>query len=545
MWTPFIFETVHFAVNFFGSIVSFAIFWLYFDGWRVRRNRDEWPLLVGYILLAVSFIIHATSVEDILLRQSVLEQISPLLPLLLFGGSRVGALVLIMFGLLLDPLPQHPGHATGTWWQKPIVTSKTQAFLLSSGLSLSLIAGIKIALPVLAGIIAWLYWRRATTGLERHLKPIARGFFVFALSELVGLAELWREGVSVEVASWTAPFGPLWILEHGLLMLAITLLGWWVWQYLLKRFFSQLFIIFTAFIVGTFLLMTLVFTGMLLHNMRQSALHQLGTDTRVLKLALTSKQDELLSDVTSFAQRADIAHAVVEEEREDLQAASEAFLLTTAESSLVVVTSEGEVMARGEDRTAVAGSLSEDALVKTALAGEAVVSAVSAPGVVAPAIVVQAAAPIRQGSTVVGAAVLSAVLDNAFVDGIKDATGLEAAIYSGATLSATTLVAADGTSRWVGMVEDNSTVLQTVLGENTEYTGSITLLHAPYFAAYLPLHDREGVVIGMLFAGQPQLLLWQTVGRSIELIYVLVSLLGMASLIPAFLVARYIAFQVR
>lgn len=545
MWIPFIFETAHFALNFFGSVVSFAIFWLYFEGWRARRNRDEWPLLIGYALLALSFIIHATSIEDVLLQQSVLEDIAPQLPLILFAVTRSVAFILIMTGLLLDPLPQRPTANPGPWWQKPVATSKPRALLLSGGLSLSLLVGIKLALPVLAGIIGWLYWRRGTLGLERHLKPIGRGFFVLAASELLGLAELWREGTTVGLYTLTAPFGPLWILEHVLLVVAIVMLGRWVWQYLLKRFFSQLFIVFTAFTVTTFLLMTLVFTGMLLNNMRQSALTQLATDTRVLTLALDSKKDELLSAVKSFAQRSDIATALSADKRANLQAASEDFLIATAESSLAVVSADGEVVARGEDGSAVGQSLSENPLIKEALAGKSVVSVVTAAGVIAPEIQVHAAAPIKRGSTVVGAALLGATLDNAFVDGVKAATGLEATLYSDATLSATTLTAADGTSRWVGITEDDPVITRTVLEQNQAYTGTVTLLHAPYFAAYLPLHDRAGKVIGMLFAGQPQLALWQTVGRSIELIYFVVALLGAASLVPAYIVARYIAFQVR
>jgi hypothetical protein len=545
MWIPFIFETAHFALNFFGAVVCFAIFWLYFEGWRARRNNDEWPLLIGYLALAISFIVHATSVEDVLLRQSILEQLNPHLPIILFGGLRLTALVFIIFGLLLDPLPQRPVPVEQPWWTKPLATPRARAVLLGGGVSLSMLVGIKLAIPVLSGVIAWIYWRRATTGLERHLKPIAIGFCILALSGVVGLAELWRQGPTLTLYTVTAPFGPLWILEHVLLGAAIGVLGRWVWQYLLKRFFSQLFLIFTAFTVTIFLVMTLVFTSLLIYDMRQHALQQLATDTRVLTLALGSKQEALLSDAKSFAQRGDITAAVVERRTDVLQEASQDFLLATAESSLAVVTAEGEVLARGEDGSAVGESLSEDPLVRTALAGESAVSVVQIPGVLAPGIVVQAAAPVKHNGSVVGAALIGSILDNAFVDGVKAATGLETAIYSGTTLSATTIVAADGTSRWIGITEDDPAIVKAVVEEDHEYTGSVTLLHAPYFAAYLPLHNHEGSVIGMLFAGVPQLVLWQTVGRSIEVIYLLVALLAAASLIPAFFVARYIAFQVR
>jgi hypothetical protein len=47
----------------------------------------------------------------------------------------------------------------------------------------------------------------------------------------------------------------------------------------------------------------------------------------------------------------------------------------------------------------------------------------------------------------------------------------------------------------------------------------------------------------MLFAGEPQIALLQTASRSIELTFLVSAVLTIASIIPAFAVARYLAAQ--
>jgi len=153
--------------------------------------------------------------------------------------------------------------------------------------------------------------------------------------------------------------------------------------------------------------------------------------------------------------------------------------------------------------------------------------------------------PIRDPSTnlIVGAADGSLVLDSAFVDGIKQATGLESSIYAGNVSSATTFVAPDGVTRWIGVKQTNNSVVQTVLKKGQIYKGSLDIQNSQYLAVYEPLKDIDNNIIGMLFIGQPQLDVLKTAGRSVELTFVVTVVLLMLAIIPAFLIARHISRQ--
>src|SRR3990172_7994230 len=119
----------------------------------------------------------------------------------------------------------------------------------------------QVLFPILGGIVAWLYLRRATVGLERHLKVVTVSFFVLSLSELLSLSSLFVKSTNVGVYQLVAPFGWLWITEHLVMLFGVGMLGKWVWNYLTQRLQPQLFMIFTSMILGIFLLTTTVFTA--------------------------------------------------------------------------------------------------------------------------------------------------------------------------------------------------------------------------------------------------------------------------------------------
>lgn len=535
MWLIFFLENAHFALNFLAALVMFAVFWLYYEPWKVRRNRDEVPLLLGYLLLAISFVIHAVFVENPAIRSSLFGEHTHDL-LLIF--TRLPGYLLLAFGVLLDPLPHRPTNLTTPLSSPP---SRPQP---AAG-ALPLLTLLSVSYPLMAGIVGWLYWRRSTKGLEHHLRPVGLAFGALALTELLNLGRLGRDSAIVNIHMLLAPFGPVWIVEHTLLATAVFMLGRWVWQYLLKRLQSQLFMIFVTTILIIFLLTTVTFTGLLLANIRAGILSQLQTDSQVLQLSIQSKQAEMQAKAEVVANHASVKSALQAGDQAALSQLAQDLLVAKGDSSLVIVAATGQVLARGEDATRVGDSLSDDPVISLALRGESIASVIVSDGVVAPNVVVRAAAPIRVDQAVIGAVATDAPLDTAFVDGVKAATGLEAAIYGRDILSASTLVTSDNRSRWLGVKEESETVRRTVLEQAQPYAGPVTILHVPYFAAYLPLLNNQQQPVGMLFSGQPQLSTWKTAGRSIELTFGLVALLLVLSIVPAYLTARHIVYQLR
>lgn len=527
MWTHFFFENLHFAVSLFAALVFFAVFWLYFDAWTGKKTIREGFRWAGFLLLSLSFFLTATQIESTVLPASFLgEELTGWLMVVLRGGGYVALIV----SLIVDPLQSRPRMSAGM----VVLGAQTQVF--SSLFALSF--------PLFSALVSLMYLRRATVGLEHHLKPKAAAFFMLSLYEFIKLSNLLRSTTNVGILQLVSPFGPLWIVEQLLLITAAAILGGWVFGYLLKRFMSQLFMFYTAAIVAIFLVTTVTFTGLLLKSLEDETLRQLTTDVKVLEFTLDSKKQTALSDAQLLAQNTDIVTGIVEGERKTLADLAEKFLLTKQQNFLVVVDSDGRVMARGEDRERVGDSLSDDPLVKQVLAGRSAVTVYSQAGALSPLISVRAAVPVKNEEKLVGAIVVGSQIDNTFVDGIKAATGLEATIYGGDRIAATTLRAQDGKSRLLGIKESHKQVTTQVLTQGESFSGDTTSENVPYFGAYLPLKDVEDNPVGMLFVGKPQTTVLRTAGRAIEFTFISAVVLIFLALLPAYLISRYMTYQI-
>ncbi len=516
MWTAFFFDNAHFAANFFAALVFFAMFWLYFDAWLERKAWDEVPKLLGILLLSVSFVIHAT-------------QLGSGSDSIYFLVTRIVGYLFLIVGVVLDPLQPAP---------------KTRGLSVSS-----FVLGIKYyvlsitAFPILSAIVTWLYLRRATVGLERHLKTVTIAFFVLTVSEALGLGGLFIKSPNVWVYKLVAPFGVIWIAQHIMMFMGVGILGGWVWQYLTKRLGPQLFMIFTATILGIFLITTTVFTALLLKNMQDETLARLETDVKVLGYGIESRKQQVLSDASSLAQREDFSVMVSESNRVGISPLVGKYLLNKALSSLIVVDNDGRVLARGEDRERVGDSLSSDGMVERGLLGKEVASVVVKDGVLSPEVLVKAVSPVVVDGKTVGAVVAGIKIDNAFVDGIKLATGLEAAVYGQDVLAATTQVSTDGKSRWVGTRNQGLGIRDQVLGKGKSYSGSQNVLNTPYFVSYMPLKDVDDVAVGMLFVGRPQVSVLAAASKSIEATFLATAVLVVIAVGPAFVISKFIADQ--
>lgn len=536
MWTEFFLQHLHFTVYIFAAVVFFAIDWLYFDAWLGRRDRREVPLLVGYLLLALSFGVEATISDFAFLPNPLLATD---ITVQLIGIARFIGFLGIIYTIYIVPLtsrPRTPGITRRQFAPAAIVA--TSLFGIPYGNFF-----VAALYPALAYVTGLLYYRRTTAGLERQLGGITTGFFWLSVSSFFALAHLFRATSNVLIFRLVAPFGVIWLAEHVSLAVAVFLLGRWLWYYLLKRFESQLFLVFITTGVLFFLVTAVSFSTLLLNNLQQDKLASLATDARVLNLALESKAQETLSDAQLLAQNTALKNTLAGRDLSGLATLAQTTLLTKRDSILLIVNQSGQVFARGEDTERVGDSLSDDPLVRYVLTGRPASSVVTREGAFAPVVSVRSGAPVIAGDQVIGAVIVGTILDNAFVDNIKRATGLEAAVYGQNVLSATTQVAPDGTSRWIGVTETRTDINATVIDQGLSLSTINTLFNIDYIASYLPLKDITGATVGMLFVAEPQSVLLTTAGRAIEITFAIAAALIVLSLVPAFLVSRYIAYQ--
>src|SRR5437879_6207981 len=76
MWTQFILQNLHFAINIFAALVFFGVGWLYLDAWTQKRRMIEGVRIVSFVLLSLSFLIWSIHIEGTLLTTSVLPAVA-------------------------------------------------------------------------------------------------------------------------------------------------------------------------------------------------------------------------------------------------------------------------------------------------------------------------------------------------------------------------------------------------------------------------------------------------------------------------------------
>ena len=545
-------QNLHFAISLFTSLVFFAVFWLYFDAWTNKKDRKELFKWIGLVLISVSFLIHATFIESSVLGESIFGKTSDTITVII---RFLGFLSLII-GLILDLLQQEPEvkglneskENTETPAKSEVSTNAPKTIKVKNVPAVAVSGkayGLVFALPVAAAFIAILYLRRATKGLERHLKPVAIAFFLLSAYELVALASLLRDTDNPNLANLVKPFGAVWAVEHTLLLASALMLGLWIWKYLTKRFLTQLFMVFVSAAIAIFLLTTVSFTYLLMRNVQNAALDNLQTASGVLNYAIDAKKAETAANAESIAKNPAIVAAISTKNHKELVNLTDDFLSERAQSSLIITSDTSQVLLRAEDPDRWGDSISSDTLVRRAQLGEDASSIASTQGVLAPIVHIKSSVPVRDNDDkIIGTVTVGLQADNAFVDGIKNSTELDSAIYGGELRSATTFVAADGQTRQIGVKEQNQTVKDLVLEKGQSFKGSLGILNRPFLAVYSPLRDVDNAVVGMLFIGQPQVDVLKDAGRSIQLTFIVATILLTISIVPAYLIARSISRQI-
>lgn len=530
----FLGQNLHFAIGLLAALSTFAAAWLYFDAWTSEKGKKNILRWSGFFFLSLSFLVYAV---DIPLIGEVAKE----------GNTRYGIISeiirivgygLIILAEVITPLMKVPKHEKSPITGQP---NNLPAITLIPGTSGNFIN----VLPVIGAIgVCAMYWRRATTGLERHLKPVALSFLGFTIYEILAQAQLLRSSTNVAINQAVAIYGPVWIAENLVLLISSILLGRWVWKYLTKRFMSQLFMIFTSAIILVFLATTLTFTFILLRGVKDATLTNLATTANVLNYALDSKRSETIAGAEALSFNPDYIAAVSSKDHDKLSSLSQDYLSSKKLSSLIITTDTGQVLLRAEDTDRWGDSLSSDPLIRRGLIGQRNSSVNSISGAIAPTMQINSTVPVRDSKNVViGTITTSVALDDAFVDGIKNSTGLDASIYSENIRSATTTLTSDGKSRWIGIKEQNEAVSDKVLKSGQSYAGSLNILNRPYLAVYQPLKDVDNTTVGMILIGQPQSELLKTANQSIQKTFVLAAVLLILSVIPAYFVARYIVKQ--
>lgn len=535
----FIAQNIHFALSLFVSLGCFAAGWLYFDAGDEHHPLVKTSKWLGFFILALGFLVAGASGGNL----GLVTNISIVLKLLGYSG--------ILISNFLEPIQPRP-ITTGlqfSKWREPeppnSAAPPTPPAAAAAGITLptASLAAITYLLPAISLLVAGLYWRRATIGLERHIRGVAVAFTILGLSHVFALGRFWETSDNPLLQELAKPFSLLWFAEHITLLLAGLLLLRWVWRYLTKRPQTQLFLFATSLGAAIVLVTTLTITGLLLYNLQKDSLANLETSAKVLSYALDSKTADTRADAGIVANTPAILAAIGTTSHAALAGLVSSLATDRHLTDLVLTDTFGQVLTRLSDPDRYGDSLSSDTFVKRALSGEAVSAVVSQPGAVTPTLVVTSATPLKQSDQIVGAVLASQPLDTSFVDNLKATTGLDSTIYAGAIRTATTLTGPSGTDRQIGARETHSAITSTVLKQGQIWHGAITISNQPYLAIYLPIKDADNTVVGMLAVGQPQSDILDTSNQAIKITFLTAVLWLVLSIVPIYLVCRQIARQ--
>jgi hypothetical protein len=535
MWLQFFSQNAHFVINLFAALVCLGTCWLYFDAWSNRHDKKELLRWVGFLVLGLSFLLQSTIIEQSVLGKSMFGQVSTLLGVI----TRLIGYGAIIFGQLVEPLQAVPDN-------KGLVMDKSDKPSAPAAVILGTIGtSFKILVPFGSLAISALYWRRATTGLERHLKPIAKAFILFAISDLLAQATLLRGTSNPVLYSLVAAFGWVWWAQQIALLGGVIVLGLWTWGYLLERFFSQLFMIFISMIVIVFMIVSVGFTSLLLRNIQTDNLKNLSTAANVLNYALGAKQAQTASAAGQLAGSTDVLNAINNRDREQLKKLTSTYLADNKLTGLILTNQSGQVLLRAEDSEQWGDSVSNDDLIKRALLGISQSTMSVHSGTSAPIMQVRSAVTVKDAAGNIAGGVLASVdLSSAFVDGIKKTTGLQSSIYSGNTLSATTLLSPDGKTRPIGVKISDINIKDKVLVKGQIFSGILALQHKQMLAVFVPIKDVDNSPIGMLLVAQPGSSILQTAGHSVEVTFIIMAIILLLSIYPIMLVVKALVRQI-
>jgi hypothetical protein len=231
--------------------------------------------------------------------------------------------------------------------------------------------------------------------------------------------------------------------------------------------------------------------------------------------------------------------AFSEDDREILSEVLEGISVSQELDIASAIDTNGFVVASIND-TEVDVDESQSPTVQSSLNGTPLSTVGKRSGSLFPEIIVTATNPVSSENEILGVVKAGYIIDSAFVDGIKEVTKLDASIYAGDTLVASTLTIKDGITRYVGIKETNKNIVQQVLSSGQEYIGKNTILNSSYYVTYEPIKSYNDEVIGMLSVIEPESVLSDNIKNALNNTFLVSVVLIAASILPTFFLAKYI-----
>ena len=439
-WTSFWLTDLHFAIMLAGTIINLIFVYVLFLAWRESKYSRLALRALGFLIFAVflaSYAVGDIAGFDMEVWQQILKMIG---------------LLLIAVSFVIDPVQPPPVSADS---QKELVNQEqTKTSLMIASFLKPVFCLINL---IFLGLITFRIYIKYSKGLEKEFKNLLFSFFALFLAELVFTVGTFQSSSNIIISRITTDFGPVWIAYHILTLIAFVFIAIYAWGYLRFKLISQVIIAFVFTSLLIFVAVTATYTSQLIKATQRESLESLDKNLKTLNYAVDRLKNQGLATARVFAK--DQAIEVSLGDSEKLSEVVTELMTSSGVDFLAIVDPSGVVLARAEESDAISDSLADNLVVSSAFQGENLVNMDTRSWITAPQVYIETAVQMATPAAVY----TGYIIDNAFVDGVKNATGLDIAIFADDVKSATTLKASDDVSRLTGVKETNQTITDKVL----------------------------------------------------------------------------------
>jgi hypothetical protein len=492
----------------FSGIASLALAYVFFFEYLRHTHRVGilWRV-IGYIVISASFLIYEfarryTNVYDIGLILEVL------------------GFFFIFIGIYNNPqlivVDSDKNNTTITLDNK--LSKNVQQLSIFLGVLLIILFGLLYTLPdgkILINflgvfiILLTLFLQIKRYYLERtkersnllNLLPIFAFIALFIREILLIIINLPQDIKIAFLREQMVDFSPVFII-----ILIGTFIGFFLllvlnWKFLVSNFTERLFIILVVLSIGVASTGSLSLNFLVFDQMRANNIDLVNKGAKVQSLVLNERGKKAQYLASTLAKDTRIVSMVKDRNINSLTATLKEEITDSGLDILKIYTPYNEVLLNTIDPRENGTLYQDDQFITFVISGKrGLMTFDTTKGVMAPEINIRSIYPILINSEVIGAIEAGYKFDNAFADFIKKQTDFDFTIYSDTLRSASTIKTNDGVSRWIGTMEENPEVLNSVIKKGEVYNSESLIFGGYYFTSYLPLKDINGVVIGMLSA---------------------------------------------
>lgn len=214
--------------------------------------------------------------------------------------------------------------------------------------------------------------------------------------------------------------------------------------------------------------------------------------------AYNANTEKFLKEARLIAENPDLIEAVARRDHAAAAAIGKALMELAGAEFITITDEKGMVVARGHSAK-YGDDVNNQETVSAGRQGKSVAGIVA--GTVVP-VSLRAGAPLMRDGKVAGTVGIGiSLISEAYVDKLKQDTGLESTIFRGDVRAMTTLMQ-DG-KRLIGTRLQNAAVSEAVLQRGETVSGRLQLLGKPFSVVYWPILNMAGKPVGMWFTGQP------------------------------------------